>query len=133
MNIQAHKSSQPSGSSLRLYLWPAATIGLLIIKGTLTLVSGTNTLTARFGTTVYFVVLLSGGVFAIRNAVQRADGSRFFWALMACGYGLWALDQGLYVYYVIGLGIDVPDSSIADPALFLLSCLSWPRWRPSHI
>ena len=78
-----------------------------------------STLTARFGTIVYFVVLLLGGVFAIRNAIQRADGSRFFWALMACGYGLWALDQGLYVYYVIGLGIDVPDSSIADPALFL--------------
>ncbi len=119
MNIRAHKSSDSSGSSLRPYLWPAATIGLLIIKGTFSLVLGTNTLTARFGTIVYFVVLLLGGVFAIRNAIQRADGSRFFWALMACGYGLWALDQALYVYYVIGLGIDVPDSSIADPALFL--------------
>ena len=29
------------------------------------------------------------------------------------------MDQWLYVYYVIGLGTDVPDSSIADPALFL--------------
>ena len=29
---------------------------------------------------------------------------------MACGYGLWALDQWLYLYYVIGLGTDVPDS-----------------------
>ena len=119
MNIRAHKSSDPSGSSLRLYLWPAATIGLLIVKGTFSLVLGTNTGTARFGTIVYFVVLLLGGVFAIRNAVQQTDGSRFFWALMACGYGLWALDQWLYVYYVIRLGIDVPDSSIADPALFL--------------
>ena len=119
MNIRAHKSSDPSGSSLRPYLWPAATIGLLIIKGTLSLALGTNTLTARFGTIVYFVVLLLGGVFALRNAIPQTDGSRFFWALMACGYGLWALDQWLYVYYVIGLGMDVPDSSIADPALFL--------------
>jgi hypothetical protein len=100
-------------------LWPAVTIGVLIIKVVLSLGLGPNTGTARFGTIVYFVVLLLGGVFAIRNAVQQTDGSRFFWALMACGCGMWALDQWLYVYYVIGLGIDVPDSSIADPALFL--------------
>jgi hypothetical protein len=97
MNIRAHKSSDPSGSSLRPYLWPAATIGLLIIKGTFSLVLGTNTLTARFGTIVYFVVLLLGGVFAIRNAIQRADGSRFLWALIASGYWRWAFDKWLYV------------------------------------
>jgi PAS domain S-box-containing protein len=38
---------------------------------------------------------------------------------LAIGTGLWALDQWIYVYYGLGLRIDVPDNSIADPALFL--------------
>jgi PAS domain S-box-containing protein len=119
MNIRAHKSFTPSEVRARLYSWPAAFIGLLVVKGALSVAPNPNTVTARFGTIVYFLLLVLGVVFAIRNAVGRHEGSRFLWALMACGYGLWALDQWLYLYYVIGLGTDVPDSSIADPALFM--------------
>ena len=49
--------------------------------------------------------------------------SRPFWVLLAMGYGLWTLHQWIYLYYGLGLHIDVPDNSIADSALFLHSGL----------
>ena len=119
MNTRAHKSFSPSEVKVRLYSWPAAFIGLLLVKGALSVTPNSGIGVVRFGTIVYFLLLLLGIVFAIRNAVGQHEGTRLFWALMACGYGFWALDQWLYLYYVIGLGTDVPDSSIADPALFL--------------
>jgi PAS domain S-box-containing protein len=119
MNIRAYKSLAPSEVRTRLYSWPAAFIGLLVIRGALSATASPSAGVARFGTVVYFLLLVLGGVFAIRKAIAQPEGSRLFWALMACGYALWALDQWLYLYYVIGLGVDVPDRSIADPALFI--------------
>src|SRR5277367_5120285 len=119
MNITAHKSPIASEHRIRLAAWPTVMIGLLVIKGVLSLTPNPGAGTARLGTIIYFLLLLLGGAFAIRNAVHQTDGNRLFWALMACGHGLWALDQWLYLYYVIGLHTDVPDSSIADPTLYL--------------
>jgi len=36
------------------------------------------------------------------NAVERTQGRRVFWVFIAAGYGLWALDQWIYVYYFEG-------------------------------
>jgi PAS domain S-box-containing protein len=118
MNIKAYKSSSPSQPGIRFYAWPAALVGLVVIKGALSLNQSSNVVAVRFGV-VYFLVLLLGGVFALRQALQQAGGSRLFWMLMASGYGLWALDQWLFIYYVIGRHLDVPDSSVADPTLFM--------------
>ena len=38
---------------------------------------------------------------------------------LAIAYGLWALNQGLKLYYELGRHMDAPDNSIADPVLFL--------------
>ena len=38
---------------------------------------------------------------------------------LAIAYGLWALNQGLMLYYELGRHMDAPDNSIADPVLFL--------------
>ena len=38
--------------------------------------------------------------------------------LLAIAYGLWALNQGLKLYYELGRHMDAPDS-VADPVLFL--------------
>jgi PAS domain S-box-containing protein len=57
--------------------------------------------------------------FALRNGIQKALGSRSFWAFLAIAYGVWALDQWLFVYYEFGLHIDVPANSIADMLVFL--------------
>jgi len=67
----------------------------------------------------YFLLLFLAASFAVRNAVQNTLGTRPFWVFLAIADGLWALDQWLYLYYGLGLHIDVPDNSIADPVLFL--------------
>ncbi|HJY90291.1 MAG TPA: PAS domain S-box protein, partial [Candidatus Acidoferrum sp.] len=71
------------------------------------------------GGILYLLLLLLATGFAIRNAIENTLGSRPFWVFLAIGTGLWALGQWIYVYYGLGLHIDVPDNSIADPALFL--------------
>ena len=39
--------------------------------------------------------------------------------LLGIGYGLWVLDQSIFVFHQFVLHTDVPDNSIADPILFL--------------
>ena len=67
----------------------------------------------------YFLLLLLATSFAVRNGIQNTLGRRPFWVFLAIGYGLWALSQCLTLYYELGRHIEAPDSSIADPALFL--------------
>jgi signal transduction histidine kinase len=99
--------------------WPTLLVGILVVKATLSLTLRHNGSAASYNSVVYFLLLLLATGFAILNAVQNMPGSRPFWVFIAVGTGLWSLDQWLYLYYVIGLHTDVPDSSIADPALFL--------------
>jgi hypothetical protein len=100
-------------------LWPALLFGFLAVKTVLSLGLGLGDKLAPYGTSIYFALLLLATGFAILNAVQRTQGRRVFWVFIATGYGLWALDQWIYIYYVLLRHSDVPDSSIADPALFL--------------
>jgi signal transduction histidine kinase len=99
--------------------WPALLAGILIVKAILSLTLRQSFGAARYNADVYFLLLLLATAFAVRNAVQNIQGNRPFWVFLAVGTGLWSLDQVLYLYYVNGLHRDVPDSSIADPALFL--------------
>jgi hypothetical protein len=100
-------------------LWPSLLVGFLALKAVLSLGLGLGDRLAPYGTCIYLLLLLLATGFAILNAVERTQGRRVFWVFIAVGYGLWALDQWLYVYYVVLRNIDVPDNSIADPALFL--------------
>jgi hypothetical protein len=93
--------------------------GFLAIKAVLSLVLGFGDKLAPYGTGAYFLLLILATGFTILNAVDRTQGRRVFWAFIAVGYGLWALDQWLYIYYGFLLHTEVPDDSIADPALFL--------------
>ena len=43
------------------------------------------------------------------NAVERTQGRRVFWVFIAAGYGLWALDQWIYVYYSYNSGSNFID------------------------
>lgn len=99
--------------------WPALLLGVLVVKTTLSLTLRHNVNASSYNSVVYFLLLLLATGFASLNAAHNTLGSRPFWVFIAAGSGLWLLDQWLYLYYVIGLHTDVPDSSIADPALFL--------------
>ncbi|HXW15516.1 MAG TPA: hypothetical protein VEN79_13490, partial [Terriglobia bacterium] len=67
----------------------------------------------------YFALLLAATGAAAFNAFGGARGSRPFWVFLGLGLGIWALDQGLWIYYQFWLHTCVPNESIGDPALFL--------------
>jgi hypothetical protein len=112
-------ASGPPRHGFSLSVWSSVLFGFLAIKAVLSLGLGLGDKLAPYGTSIYFLLLLLATGFAIRNAIERTLGRRVFWVFIAVGYGLWSLDQWLFVYYVVLRHIDVPDSSIADPALFL--------------
>ncbi len=113
------RASGPSSRGFSLTWWCALLVGFLAIKAVLSLGLGLGDKLAPVGTCVYFLLLLLATRFAIVNAVERTQGRRVFWVFLAAGYGLWSLDQWIYIHYALLRHVDVPDSSIADPALFL--------------
>jgi hypothetical protein len=112
-------STLPPRQMSRLSLWLSLLVGFLLVKVFLSFVLGLGNKLALYGSTAYFLLLLLATGFAIMNAVERAQGRRLFWAFIAAGYALWSLDQWLYLYYGAVRHTEVPDNSIADPALFL--------------
>ncbi len=113
------QSSSNFGIGLRLSSWPAALIGILVIKAVLSLAVKPGSFLVDYSGISYFLLLLLATSFAIRNATQETLGSRSFWVFLAIAYGLWAFDQGMYIYYELGLHVEMPNDSIGDPVLFL--------------
>ena len=103
---------------LRLYIWPAVAAALLLLR---ILLSHTLQRAAfdAYNSLIVFILLLLCTGFATLNAVEKTQGSRAFWTLLATGFALWGVDAWLWVYYPIIRGQNIPDASIADPALFL--------------
>jgi PAS domain S-box-containing protein len=99
--------------------WPTALIGIIVIKAVLSLALKPGSSIFSYSGVSYFLLLVLAASFAIRNAIQNTLGSRPFWAFLAIGYVLWSLDEWIQLYYAVGLHTDVPDTSIADPVLFL--------------
>ena len=111
--------SLPRRLRFPLSLWSSVLVGFLVIKAVLSLGLGLGEKLALYGSGAYFLLLLLATGIAILNAVEKTLGRRPFWVFISIGYGLWSLDQWLYIYYGAIRHIDVPDNSIADPALFL--------------
>lgn len=114
--------SKPSSSNVAIRLrfsWPAALIGIVIVKAVLSLALKPGPFLASYSGISYLLLLLLAMAFSIRNGIQNTLGSRPFWVLLATGYGIWAISQFLNLYYALALDSEVPNTSIADPALFL--------------
>jgi len=105
--------------SPRFSAWPAALIGIVVLKTILSLVLKPDSVLLAYSGIPYFLLLLLATGFAIRNGIRNTLRSRPFWLSLAIAYGLWVLDQSIYLYYQFGPHIEVPDDSIADPVLFL--------------
>jgi PAS domain S-box-containing protein len=99
--------------------WPTLLIATVLVRAVLPLAVKPHSFLLSFGPISYFLLLLLATGFAIRNGVENTLGTRPFWVSLAIGYGLWALDQWIFLYYEHRLHIDVPDDSMADPLLFL--------------
>jgi PAS domain S-box-containing protein len=107
------------GIKLRFASWPTALIGIVVIKAVLSLAVKPGSFLLSYSGISYFLLLLLATGFATRNGIRQTFGSRPFWVFLAIAYGLWALNQGLKLYYELGRHMDAPDNSIADPVLFL--------------
>lgn len=103
----------------QLLSWPAALIGILAIKAALSLAVKPGSFVLSYSGVSYFLLLMVATGLAIRNGIKNTLGSRIFWVFLAIGYGLWSLHQSIDLFYELGLHIEVPDRSIADPVLFL--------------
>ncbi|MGB7728928.1 MAG: hypothetical protein WBL50_12915, partial [Candidatus Acidiferrum sp.] len=107
------------GAKRRLSFWPTAILIVFLFKAFVSLALKPDSLLVEYGGIPYFLLLVVATAFAIRNGIDGTLKSRPFWVFMALGYGLWALDQSIFLYYQLGPHIEVPDNSMADPALFL--------------
>src|SRR5450432_3387542 len=107
------------GVRLRLLSWPTALVAILAVRTAVSFAAKPGSAILSYGGVSYFLLLLLATGFAIRNAVQNTLGSRPFWVLLALGYSLWTLDQWNFLYHQFVLHTEVPDTSIADPTLFL--------------
>ena len=107
------------GTGLRFSSWSTALVGIVVIKAILSLAVKPGSFLVSYSGISYFLLLLLATSFAIRNGIRHTQGSRPFWVFLAIAYTLWALNQGLKLYYELVRHIEAPDSSIADPVLFL--------------
>jgi hypothetical protein len=107
------------GTGLRFSSWPTALIGIVVIKALLSLAVTPGSFLFDYSGISYFLLLFLATCFAIHNGIENRLGTRPFWLFLAIAYGIWALDQWIFLYYEVGLHIEVPDNSIADPLLFL--------------
>lgn len=96
-----------------------ALLGLIVLKAVLSLGVTPGSYLLSYSGISYFLLLGLATGFAIRNAIQKTLGRRPFWIFLAMGYALWATNQGVTLFYELVLHMEVPDRSIADPALFL--------------
>lgn len=115
----------------RFSAWPTALIGIVALKALLSLVSKPDSALLSYGGIPYFVLLMLATAFAIRNGIQNTLRSRPFWLFLGIAYGLWALDQSIYLYYQLALISRFPTIRLSIPCCFCTLELSWRPWRPS--
>ncbi len=64
------------------------------------------------------LLLLAAGIASV-NAVRSRRAIRLFWAFLAAGLGLWALNLWFWIYYVVWSRAGITDLSRSNPPLFL--------------
>jgi PAS domain S-box-containing protein len=117
--IMRNPFSASFGKKLRFASWPTALIGIVVIKAVLSFALKPGSFLLSYSGISYFLLLLLATSFAVRNGIQNTLGTRPFWVFLAIGYGLWSLDQWLFLYYELVLHVEVASNSMADPVLFL--------------
>jgi signal transduction histidine kinase len=106
---------------LRTYskLWSAAVAACLVALVLGTLMMHQSFRLAALSDVIQCLLLLSGTISLIPQAVRSRGRLRLFWMLMAAGVGFWFLYGLLWVYFEVWLRIDVPDLCAGDMILFL--------------
>lgn len=107
------------GTGINLPSWPAALIGIVVIKAVLSLAVKPGSFLLEYGGISYIPLLVLATGFSLRNAIQNTLDRRPFWVFLSIAYSLWGLNHFFGLYYQLVLHVLVPSNSIADSLLFL--------------
>ena len=72
-----------------------------------------------FGDLTQCMLLLAVFFSILSNAITAKGRTRFFWALMTLGFGMWLSAQLLWTYFEVFLHQEVPNPFVGDIVLFL--------------
>ncbi len=72
-----------------------------------------------FGDMAVLLLLAAVSAAFAWNSIATKGQARLFWALIALGCSLWALNQGLWTVYEVFLRRELPDPFIGDVILFI--------------
>jgi hypothetical protein len=103
----------------QIFRWIFFSVAILCALTILALTMRPGTVLTLTSTTTRFLLITAATLLAIRNASKAREGARQFWIFVAVGYGLWAANFAILIYYHNWLLREVPDNSVADIALFL--------------
>lgn len=104
---------------LRSKLWIAATCSLVLAQALASFLLPHNFQLTTFSDLIQCLLLLSGAVALLLNALHGTRRTRLFWALMSLGLGFWFSYQLLWTYFEVVLRQDVPQAFAGDIVLFL--------------
>jgi signal transduction histidine kinase len=110
--------------------WPLILIGVFVVYLSVTLIyfhriggppvvaPPTDTFLVAFADITQFFLISLPFVLTIRKAIMAEGRARAFWALMAVGFGTWALAQAGWIYVEVVKKEQIPDPFWADVVLF---------------
>jgi signal transduction histidine kinase len=100
-----------------LVVWSA--LGLALALTVVALAAPRSYGLTVFGDFVQTSLLVIGTAAMYRNATRTEGRVRFFWALMATGFALWAASQLLWTYYEVLARQEVPNPFLGDVVVFI--------------
>jgi signal transduction histidine kinase len=105
--------------SARYKLWILGSCALVVAQAAASLVLRQGFTLTAFSDITQFVLLSSGILALLPNALATRGRTRLFWALMTLGVAFWLVYQLLWMYFEIFLRQDVPNPFAGDVVLFL--------------
>jgi signal transduction histidine kinase len=103
----------------RSRIWILTASGLAFAQAAASLVSPQNFTLIVLSDITQTILLLSGALALLTNALATRGRTRLFWALMTLGVAFWLVYQLLWTYFEVLLRKDVPNPFVGDVVLFL--------------
>src|SRR5947209_17605103 len=103
----------------RSRMWILAASGLVLAQAAASLVLPHNFSLILLSDITQTLLLLSGALALLPNALATRGRTRLFWALMTLGLAFWLAYQLLWTYIEVFLRKDVPNPFVGDVVLFL--------------
>jgi signal transduction histidine kinase len=105
--------------SERSRIWFLAASGLVWAQAAASLVLPQSYTLVVLSDITQTILLLSGALALLPNALATRGRTRLFWALMTLGLAFWLAYQLLWTYFEVFLRKDVPNPFVGDVVLFL--------------